>query len=598
MTTQTAAGRATSPDCLAGGGEMGALMRSIAWSQTPIGAVEWWSPTLRTMVSYLLANRVPMLLWWGPSFCQLYNDAFLPYLGAKHPKSMGQPAGECWAENWHFIGPPIENAFRSGAATWTEDMFLEVQRPWFAEEARWRIGYRPVMDETAPNRIGGVAATVDEITEKIISERRIVLLRDLGSRSTGATTAEQAFHRPVTNLTELTEQLAAGRQSLERSLEALRESEARWRAVFENSAAGIAVTDLRGQFQAVNAAFQQMLGYTEDELRSLSFIDITYEEDRDENVSACSDLLSRKRQYFQVEKRYRRKDGGFIWVSVYVSLISTGAGTPRLAVAVAQDITERKRAEERRRQAEEALQNAQAELAHVTRLTTLGELSASIAHEVNQPLGAVVTDGHACLRWLYKAKPNLDEARAAVKRMIQEATHASEVIGRIRSLARKSPPRMIPLDMNQAIVDVLTLLRHPLFQNKVVLKTELVADLRQAQGDLVQLQQVMVNLFMNAIESMAMRIDGPRELIVASQNHGKDQIVIQVRDSGVGLDHGRTEQIFKPFVTSKSNGLGMGLSISRSIIEAHGGRLSAVPNDGPGATFLFSLRAAEDRRVK
>jgi PAS domain S-box-containing protein len=513
------------------------------------------------------------------------------------------------------------------------------------------------------------------------------------------------------DLEQLTAELVASRHTLQQSLEALQESEERWRAVFENSAAGIAVTDLHGRFQAVNAACQQMLGYSEEELRSLSLIDITHEDDRDGNVILFTDLLRKGRRHFQLDKRYRRKDGGFIWASVYVSPFSDPKGAPQLVVAVAQDITKRKRAEEKlreserrfhillesiphhvwslctdgtlgywnqrlidytgltveqvkqggwealhpddvervreawrkawsegtpyeveqrirgrdgryrrfvchavpvsdergqfvewfgtntdveeRRQAQEALQHAQAELAHITRLTTLGELSASIAHEVNQPLGAIVTDGQACLRWLNRAEPNLDEARAAVTRMIQGGTHASEVIGRIRSLAKKSPPQMTVIDMTRAIQDVLELTAHQILKNDILLKTELATDLRPALGDLVQLQQVMANLIMNAIESISMRSEGPRELLVTSQNHGQDQIAIQVRDSGVGIDPGRLDQIFQPFVTSKPDGMGMGLSISRSIVEAHGGRLWATPNEDLGATFRFSLRVAD-----
>jgi C4-dicarboxylate-specific signal transduction histidine kinase len=250
------------------------------------------------------------------------------------------------------------------------------------------------------------------------------------------------------------------------------------------------------------------------------------------------------------------------------------------------DITNRKRAEEK-------VAEAQAQLAHMARVTIMGELSASIAHEVNQPLGAIAADGHACLRWLERTEPNVEEAKAAVTRMIHEATRASEVIGRIRSLAGKRSQQMIAIDMNQAILGVLSLTRYPILKNGILLKTDLANDLRPARGDLVQLQQVMVNLIVNAVEAMAVTSERPRELLVASQNEGLDQIVIQVRDSGIGIDPGRLQQIFQPFVTSKPDGMGIGLSLSRTIVEAHGGRLWAEPNRGQGATFRFSLPAAE-----
>jgi signal transduction histidine kinase len=180
--------------------------------------------------------------------------------------------------------------------------------------------------------------------------------------------------------------------------------------------------------------------------------------------------------------------------------------------------------------------------------------------------------------------------------MIHEATRASEVIDSIRSLAKKRPHQMTVLDMNQAIGEVLSLTRYPILKNAILLRTDLAADLRPARGDLVQLQQVMVNLIVNAVEAMAMRSEGPRELLVVSRNHGLDEIVIQVADSGIGIDPSLLQQIFQPFVTSKPDGMGIGLSLSRTIVEAHGGRLWAEPNRGPGATFKFSLRAAETAR--
>ena len=296
----------------------------------------------------------------------------------------------------------------------------------------------------------------------------------------------------------------------------------------------------------------------------------------------------RNRKDYHVETRYVLPDGSARHLDfVGRPFINSSGGLEFVGTVL--DITERKRAEER-------LAEAQAQLAHMARVTLLGELSASIAHEVNQPLGAVVTDGRACLRWINRTEPNLDEVTAAVTRMIHEATRASEVIDSIRSLAKKRPHQMTVLDMNQAIGEVLSLTRYPILKNAILLRTDLAADLRPARGDLVQLQQVMVNLIVNAVEAMAMRSEGPRELLVVSRNHGLDEIVIQVGDSGIGIDPGLLQQIFQPFVTSKPDGMGIGLSLSRTIVEAHGGRLWAEPNRGPGATFKFSLRAAETAR--
>ena len=192
MSQPESAATSSAADCLAGGGEMGALMRSMDWSKTPIGAVECWSPALRMMVRLLLANRFPLLLWWGPRYCQLYNDPYRPVLGDKHPAAMGQPAKECFPEIWAIIGPLIDTPFCGGPATWMDDLQLEYIRYDRLEEAHFTVAYSPVPDDTLPSGIGGVLATVHEITEQIVGERRVAALRDLGARSAEAKTAEEA----------------------------------------------------------------------------------------------------------------------------------------------------------------------------------------------------------------------------------------------------------------------------------------------------------------------------------------------------------------------------------------------------------------------
>jgi PAS domain S-box-containing protein len=244
-----------------------------------------------------------------------------------------------------------------------------------------------------------------------------------------------------------------------------------------------------------------------------------------------------------------------------------------------------------RKQAEQTLQTAQTQMAHMARVITMGELAASIAHEVNQPLAAVVANASACLRWLSGDNPNLDEVRTTVTRIVKEGTRAGEVIGRIRSLMKKSPPHMSPLDINELIDEVLVLTRHEILRHGVSLRTELADGLPAIIGDPVQLQQVILNLILNAIEATSARSEAERELLLTSKSQGPDQIVITVQDSGVGIDPRKADQLFEPFFTTKPSGMGMGLSISRSAIEAHGGRLWATANQGPGATFQFSLPA-------
>jgi len=239
--------------------------------------------------------------------------------------------------------------------------------------------------------------------------------------------------------------------------------------------------------------------------------------------------------------------------------------------------------------AEEALRKAQMELAHITRVTTLGELAASIAHEVNQPLAAVVANAEACLRWLDRGTPDLAAARRSVEWVIDDGNRASEVIRRVRALANKSDIEKAPLDINDVVREVVALVQHELISHQVSLRTEFASALPTILGDRVQLQQVIINLVMNGIEAMQSVTDRPRELVIRSRQDETHRVLLSVADCGVGIAAENADQLFNAFFTTKPGGMGMGLSICRSIVEAHGGRLSASGNDGLGATFQFVL---------
>jgi PAS domain S-box-containing protein len=240
--------------------------------------------------------------------------------------------------------------------------------------------------------------------------------------------------------------------------------------------------------------------------------------------------------------------------------------------------------------AEQALRKAQAELAHVTRVTMLGELTASIAHEVNQPLAAVVANAEAGLRWLDRETPDLAAARRSVEWVINDGCRASEVIRRVRALAKKTDMEKAPLDINQVVHEAIPLVQRELVRHRVSLRTELAPALPRILGDRVQLQQVIINLLMNGIEAMESITDRPRELVVRSGQDEIGQVILSVTDRGIGISAENANRLFNAFFTTKLSGLGMGLSICRSIVEAHGGRMSASSNDGePGATFQFIL---------
>lgn len=283
---------------------------------------------------------------------------------------------------------------------------------------------------------------------------------------------------------------------------------------------------------------------------------------------------------YMAQYRVVRPDKTICWIDAHGVLVGNGPNVLGIGI----DITDLK-------QTEQSLQEAKAELARVTRIATMGELTASIAHEINQPLTAVVTNGSASLNWLAMRPPDLHEAREAITRAIHEAIRASDVIRSVRAMVNKDLPKKEDLDLNDVIRNMLTLTKSELQSASVTVRTELAEDIPAVIADRVQIQQVMLNLVMNAIESMISITDRPRELLIKSTRL-QEGVQIQVEDSGAGLDPAQAERLFDPFFTTKAQGLGMGLSISRSIIEGHGGRLSVTPRSPHGAVFQFILPTA------
>jgi C4-dicarboxylate-specific signal transduction histidine kinase len=326
-----------------------------------------------------------------------------------------------------------------------------------------------------------------------------------------------------------------------------------------------------------------MTGYTEAELQNLTTLEITHEDDR----AAMQERIDSGTVGSLQRKRYRRRDGEVVWADVTSFVIPATDSTPAFRGTVIVDITDRKRAEA-------ALQQAQADLERLNRVMLLGEMTASIAHEVNQPIAAVVTNANAGLRWLGAQQPKMDEVRQALGRIVRDGARAGEVIGRIRALIKKVPPRRELLDINQAIREVIGLTQTETQRNGVRLQSRFADGLPLVSADRVQLQQVMINLIINAIEAMAGANDGPRELTVVSGIQDANDVVVEVQDTGPGLDPEQFDRLFQSFYTTKPDGIGMGLAISRSIAEAHGGRLSAAPNNPRGAVFRFTLPIDEN----
>lgn len=657
------------------------------------------------------------------------------------------PAGEApiemvrLAPTWELIRQPHEigEVLRKGL----EDDTLKWPRV-----ARKRFGDQDISVVPMPlglqGEFGVIAAGSQRIdfpgeAEKLVlnvaANQAAIGLQEARLRLEQKRIAEELDHRII----QRTVELAATNQELRREIaerklteeklrlneQALREahaqvarSEERWRSVFENSAVGVALTDLDGRFIATNPVYQRIVGYTNEELLELSFLNVTHEDYLAANRELIGELLEGKRREFQIEKQYRRKNGSLVWVSNNVSLVPGTEREPRFLMALSEDITERKKAEEalraseqqlrrseeflgegqrlsrtgsfswaletneiawsaeiyrifefeqdvpvtldlitsrihpedlpllsemfeqiraaagdfeyehrllmpdksvkyvrwiahgtrdqqarveyigavqdvtQRRLSEEALAQARSEIANVSRAASLGMLTASIAHEVNQPLSGIITNASTCLRMLAADPPNLEGARETARRAIRDSNRASDVISRLRTLYSKRDLSQEPMDLNETARDVMALSLSELQRNRVILRPELGDDLPLVRGDRVQLQQVILNLIRNASEAMSTVDDRPRDLVIRTERDEGDRVRLSVKDAGIGFDPESMDRLFEAFYTTKNAGMGIGLSVSRSIIEAHHGRLWAMANDGPGATFSFSIPSA------
>ena len=380
--------------------------------------------------------------------------------------------------------------------------------------------------------------------------------------------------------------LALARDITERKQaeEVLRASEARFRTFVDHATDAFFLHDRELAIVDVNRQACESLGYSREELIGMHPRDF----DAGLDAAAIAELARRVGggETVAFETRHRRKDGSDFPVEIRARKFDTRE--QRFHLSFARDISERKLAEETLREKDSALQSARTELARVSRLTTLGELTASIAHEVNQPIGAMVMSAAACVRWMAAKPPDLKEARAALDHIIADGKRAGEVIARIRALTKRQAPRMELLDVSRKVREVVALAEHELRGHHIVLRTDLDDALPPVAGDRVQLQQVLLNLIVNAIEAMSSVRDRRRELTIATAA-SKDGVLVEVRDSGPGLDAEGAGRVFEPFYTTKAQGIGIGLSISRSIVEAHGGRLWANPNEPYGAVFRFTL---------
>jgi PAS domain S-box-containing protein len=356
----------------------------------------------------------------------------------------------------------------------------------------------------------------------------------------------------------------------------LRISEERWRNLFETSSVGIAITEPDGRILRANQALQAMLGYSETDLRLLTLSDL---------MAGSVGAGEERGHEGGLELPLRRSDGHILWVSLSVSVIPASEGSAPLTSAVVVDISARRRAIEDWRK-------GQSEVARATRLTTMGVLAASIAHEVNQPLSGVVTNGQAADRWLSAETPDIAEARAALSRIVRDGNRAAEIIRSIRNVLDPVGEEPRSLSINEVIERLVPLVENELAAQSIRLVLDLGKSLPAVTGDAVQLQQLMLNLILNGIDAMRGTSDTERVLAVRTQRAGND-VVISVEDHGSGLPDIEHDRLFEPFFTTKAEGMGVGLAICRTVAESHGGRIWAEQLAPRGAKFAFALPAAD-----
>ncbi len=373
-------------------------------------------------------------------------------------------------------------------------------------------------------------------------------------------------------------------QTLTRLGNELEEQRAQLTELFARVPEGVVMVDRDSRITRANPEFTKIFGYTTEEVIGRRTKDLITPDDLQEEVESFMYRMAQTGEVFAVETVRTHKNGKRVPVSVIcVPMSSKDSGN--IGYLIYRDISETKRLQEEQRRYHEI----QLELAHANRFAALGQLSAAIAHELNQPLTGIMTNGATCLRMLTSDHPDLDDAREAVRRTMRDGNRASDVVARLRALFNKKEPAPESVDLNEATREVIGLSLSEIQNSRVILRTELADDLPFVTADRVQLQQVVLNLLRNALDAMNTVEDRPRDLVIRTECQEGECVLLSVKDAGVGFDARALDKLFEPFYSTKNDGMGVGLSVSRSIIENHRGRLWAALNDGPGATFQFSV---------
>ncbi len=483
-----------------------------------------------------------------------------------------------------YLDELVEQAPEAIAILSTDDLVIRVNKEFtrlFGYESD-ELLYRPIYDFIIPETL--IESSM-EFTRQLKEGHRIEV-ETIRRRKDGSPVHVSLLVVPIiTPAGEQAANYAIYRDITARKLaeERLRESEARFQTMADTAPVMIWMTSTDGVCNYFNKPWLDFTGRTLEQEVGTGWVEGVHPDD----VQGCFDCFLtafHARKAFTMEYRLKRADGEFRWVIESGIPRYTGEGDFAGYIGSNIDITDRKRAEEER----ERLRQLQTDLAHINRVSTLGELTASLAHEIKQPISASVMNARTCVKWLVRDQPDIQEARESAVRMIGDVTRASEIISRTSSLFKKGETQRYPVDVNEIIREMIELLRSEANRYSLSIHTELATDLPKINADRVQLQQVFMNLMLNAIDAM-IEVSAGRKLTIKSERNPDDQLLISVCDTGIGLPPECAEKIFEAFFTTKPQGTGMGLSISRSIIESHGGRLWATTNPDQGTTFQFTL---------
>ncbi len=565
----------TQTDFLAGGGDMGALIRSFDWGQTALKNPDTWSPALRMMVRILLANRFPLLLWWGPEYVQIYNDPYRPIPGAKHPKSLGQPAQECWSEIWHIIGPLIDTPFNGGPATWIEDLELEINRAGFFEETHFTVAYSPVPDETAPRGIGGVLATVHEITEKIVGQRRVMALRDLGSAAE-AKSAKEACANAAASLAKCTKDIPF-------ALLYLTSADGREARLAAASGVGMScdmapeVISLHkgnedGTWPLEAARRTGEIQVVEELASKFAGVPLGPWADPPNCAIVVPIRANIAHQFFGffvagVSSRLRFDDGYKDFLELATSQIAT-------AIANGQAY------EEERRRAEA--------LAEIDRAKTA--FFSNVSHEFRTPLTLMLGPLEEMLKDSGAVPP---EHRKQLATAHRNSLRLQKLVNSLLDFSRIEAGRIKatyePVDLGPFTADLCSHFRAAMEAAGLNFNVDCASLLEPVYVDREMWEKIVLNLLSNAFK---FTFEGKVTVsLEAIDNHA----VLHVSDSGVGIPEAELPKIFEHFHRVEGSrgrtfeGTGIGLALIQELVKLHGGTVQVQSRLAEGTTFRVSL---------